>query len=364
MTNDPVFDYLEYWGLSSPPFSLAPCPQSLFLSRQHGECLLRLKYAVMAGKGGALLISENAGAGKTTLLRRLCNDLRADLKGRVQIAFIDHPTLTPVEMLQEISRQVGIVKPYRSKVRALGALREHLMKLHDLGEKCVIIVDEGQMLEHDPSMLQELRILLNLYRRDAFLLSFILSGQRALEPVIRGMPEFWQRLPVRFFLGNLDLPDTRRLIQHRLHCVGLAEDREIFTTRGYERLYAFSEGCPRVICSIADLSLVVGRSSGVRQIDAPQVVQAHADMEKPISDGYHYYHFVRSVLDSKDAKPDPPAAAAPPPLSRPAPPPPADNPSLRVIPVPAQRRRPTPPRSRARVGRRRSWFRRLWISDR
>ena len=55
-----TFDYLEHWGLERTPFSLAPDPQRLFLSRQHGECLLRLKYAVMARQGGALLVSQNA----------------------------------------------------------------------------------------------------------------------------------------------------------------------------------------------------------------------------------------------------------------------------------------------------------------
>jgi type II secretory pathway predicted ATPase ExeA len=349
------FDYLAYWGLERAPFSLAPDPQRLFLSRQHGECLLRLKYAVMAEKGGALLVSRNAGDGKTTILRRLCNDLRADLKGRVRIAFVDHPTLSPVEMLQEISQQLGIEKPFRSKVRALQALRERLMELRDDGDKCVVIVDEGQMLEHHVELLQELRILLNLYQRDSFLLSFILSGQLALENLIRSMPEFWQRLPVRFFLGNLGLADTRRLVQHRLQCAGLEAGREIFTTSAYERIYAFSEGCPRVVCSIADLALVVGRSAGIRRVDAAQVAQAHADMEKGSSDSYHYYHFVRGFLDQNEERPP---SSGPPVL---------DEPPLRVIPQrPPVRREAAAPSARPgtrkvrRERRRRSWLRGPW----
>ena len=321
---DGLLDYLEHWGLARAPFSLAPDPKSLFLSRQHSECLLRLKYAVLGGKGGALLVSENAGDGKTTILRRLSNDLHEDLKGQVRIAFIDHPTLSPVEMLQEISRQIGIERPFKSKVRALTALRERLMELYDEGRKCVVIVDEGQMLDQRMNLLQELRILLNLYWRDTFLLSFILSGQHSLEALIRGMPEFWQRLPVRFFLGKLDLAETRKLIQHRLQFAGLERGVEIFTGKAYERIYAYSEGCPRVICSVADLALVVGRSVGVRQVDAPQVVQAHADMEKPSSDGYHYYHFVRSALDPAE-----PRAPLPPPPSSQRP----EGDTLRVIPV-------------------------------
>jgi general secretion pathway protein A len=346
------FDYLDYWGLQKSPFSLAPCPQNLYLSRQHAECLLRLKYAVMAEKGGALLISDSAGDGKTTILRRLCNDLRDELKGKIRIAFVDHPTLTPLQMLQEISRQVGIANPFRSKVRALAVLREHLTQLREQGEKCLVIVDEGQMLEHHPELLQELRILLNLYQRDEFLLSFILSGQLPLEGIIRAMPEFWQRLPVRFFLGNLDLGDTRKLIQHRLRCAGLAEGREVFTPGASERVFTFSQGCPRVICSIADLALVVGRSDGVRKVDAPQVAQAYADMEKRSSDGYHYYHFVKSALDPKAAKR----------TLRPRPRP--DEAALRVVPVKSQvlpaAAAPRVPAQRPRPARRHSWFRNLF----
>ncbi len=297
MTTTSVFDYVQYWGLTKPPFALAPCPEGIFLSKQHRECLLRLKFAIMAGKGGALLISENAGDGKTTVLRRLCLELESDLDGRVRVAFLDHPTLTPFQMLSEMSRQLGIEKPSRNKVRGLNQLREHLTALHESGFKSLIIVDEGQMLAHRPDLLQELRILLNFCVSDAFLLSFILSGQRPLEGVIRSMPEFWQRLPVRFFLANLDFRDTRELIRHRLKIAGLPDGREVFTREAYEQVYKWSQGCPRVVCSVADLALVVGRSLRVRQIDAPEVLQAWADMEKKSGDSFHYYHFLRSASD-------------------------------------------------------------------
>jgi len=293
-----VFDYIEYWGLTRPPFALAPCPENLFLSKQHRECLLRLKFAIMAGKGGALLISENAGDGKTTVLRRLLLDLNVECKGHARSAFIDHPTLTPLQMIQEIARQLGVEKPARGKMNALNQFREQLVRLGREGDKCVVIVDEGQMLEHRPDLLQELRILLNFCVSETFLLSFILSGQRPLEKCIRSMPEFWQRLPVRFFLGNLDFRDTRELIRHRLRRAGLDRSREIFTRAAYEQIYKSSEGCPRVICSIADLALVVGRSLRVREIDAPEILQAAADMEKRSTDSFHYYHFLRSAADN------------------------------------------------------------------
>jgi general secretion pathway protein A len=339
-------DHLEYWGLAHEPFSLAPCPDSLFLSKQHGECLLRLKYGVMAGRGGSLLVSENAGDGKTTVLKKLVADLPEELGAPVRTAFIDHPTLTPTQMLQEISRQLGIPKPPRSKIQALNRLREHLLQLHEAGEKCVVIVDEGQMLEHRPDLLQELRILLNFCAGEKFLLSFILSGQIALEGVIRAMPEFWQRLPVRFYLGNLDSRDTRDLVRHRLQVAGLSDDTEIFTEDAFEEIYRASEGCPRVICSVADLALLIGRSQLMRTINSTQVRQAWSDMEKKSSDGYHYYHFLRS---GSERSPQQPASPSTP--RSPAPRTPRANSQTRT-------RRPAAKKLRSSSPKWTAWFRR------
>ena len=239
------------------------------------------------------------------MLRRLVNELENGSPGDVRVAFIDHPTLTPLQMIQEMSRQLGVEKPARSKMNALNQLRGYLVDRHNAGGRSVVIVDEGQMLAHRPDILQELRILLNFCLSDSFLLSFILSGQRPLEGVIRAMPEFWQRLPVRFFLSNLDFRDMRALIRFRLRKAGLPEEIDIFTHEAYQEIYRFSQGCPRVVCSVADLAMVVGRSLRVRQIDAIEVIQACADMDKRSGDSFHYYHFIRNASTPVASEPEP-----------------------------------------------------------
>ncbi|MFC1544580.1 ExeA family protein, partial [Gemmatimonadota bacterium] len=243
--------------MNRPPFSLTPDPEMLYMSRQHQEGLLRLKYAVVSNKGGALLISENAGDGKTSLLARLRGELDDYYKGNCRIVFIDHPTLTANQMVGEIARQLGVGGNSTDKLSLLNDLRTFLLKRHEHGEKCVVMLDEGQMLCHRPDLLQELRILLNFCVSDAFLLTFILSGQKPLDETIRAMPEFYQRLPVRFFLRNLNMDDTRELIRHRLKMAGSNPARELFSEDGYAGIYNHSKGCPRVICSVADLALVI-----------------------------------------------------------------------------------------------------------
>jgi type II secretory pathway predicted ATPase ExeA len=289
-------DYLAYWGMTKPPFSLTPDPEMLYLSGQHSECMMRLKYAIFSHKGGALLVSDTAGNGKTSILARLQNELREYYGGRVKVVFIDHPTLTPIEIIGEIARQLGGELHTEEKIRALNYLRDRLYAHYNENIKVVVIVDEGQMLKERPDILGELRILLNFCVSDSFLLTFIFSGQKPLDSILRNMPEFWQRLPVRFFLKNLDFNDTRSLVQFRLHKVGA--NPEIFTEDAYEGIFNYSEGCPRIICSVADLCLLIGFSKGVKRIGFVEVSSACRDMEAS-GDSFHYFTYIKGEQRSQ-----------------------------------------------------------------
>jgi len=45
--------YASFFGLSRPPFSIAPDPRSLFMSNRHREALAHLLYGVRGGGGTA-----------------------------------------------------------------------------------------------------------------------------------------------------------------------------------------------------------------------------------------------------------------------------------------------------------------------
>lgn len=284
-------DYLSYWGMTKPPFSLTPDPEMLYLSSQHSECLMRLKYAIFSHKGGALLVSDNAGNGKTSIIAKLKKDLDDYYGGRVKVVVIDHPTLTPIEMISEIGHQLGTELHTNEKIKALNSLRDQLFNYYNQNIKVIVIVDEGQMLKERPDILGELRILLNFCVSDAFLLTFIFSGQKPLDSILREMPEFWQRLPVRYFLKNLNFNDTKALVKYRLGKVGASED--IFKDDAFDGIYNYSDGCPRVICSVADLCLIIGFAKGIKRIGFVEVSTACRDMESS-GDGFHYYAYLQS----------------------------------------------------------------------
>ena len=60
--------YLEYFGLTRLPFSIAPDPDLLYLSPAHNEALAHLNYA-LTGHGGLMCLTGEVGMGKTTLCR-------------------------------------------------------------------------------------------------------------------------------------------------------------------------------------------------------------------------------------------------------------------------------------------------------
>ena len=212
--------YLDYWGFERSPFALTPDPDMLYLSKQHRECMLRLQYAIASNKGGALLVSENPGDGKTSVLRRLEQDLKRSTDEKYRIVFIDHPTLTPNQVFWEILRQLGFGESRGEKIQNLLHLREALVEMFDRGERCIFILDEGQLLADRPELLQEFRVLLNYTVGDTFLLTFLFSGQSELEVVMKNVPELYQRLPVRYFLHSMDLVDTGRMLDYRVKVAG------------------------------------------------------------------------------------------------------------------------------------------------
>ena len=127
--------YLEHFGLTEEPFSIAPDPSFLFLSEAHNEALAHLVYGF--AHGGFVLISGEVGTGKTTLLRNLLDSTPAE----VDVAFILNPRLTVRELLETLCDELGVAydKARMDSVkRYIDALNEHLLKTHEAGRSTVI----------------------------------------------------------------------------------------------------------------------------------------------------------------------------------------------------------------------------------
>ncbi|MEP6739264.1 MAG: AAA family ATPase, partial [Caldimonas sp.] len=122
--------YMRFFGLKQEPFSLAPDPRYLYMSKRHREALAHLLYGV-GGGGGFVLLSGEIGAGKTTV----CRCFLEQIPKRCNVAYIFNPKLTVTELVKSICDEfripVNVPRGQAATVKTyVDALNEFLLKTH------------------------------------------------------------------------------------------------------------------------------------------------------------------------------------------------------------------------------------------
>lgn len=259
--------YSDYFGLSQPPFSIAPDPRYLYMSQRHREALAHLVYGMQAG-GGFVLLTGDIGSGKTTV----CRSLLEQTPEQVQLAYILNPKLDAVELLHSICEEFRVPLPDgAASVKALlTPLNAFLLQAHAAGQRCVLIIDEAQNLAAD--VLEQLRLLTNLETREHKLLQIVLIGQPELRDMLERpeLEQLAQRVIARYHLQALDLPDTRQYVQHRLTVAGL-KGPSPFTERALRRIHQLARGVPRRINLLCDRALLGAYAKRLHQVDTALV---------------------------------------------------------------------------------------------
>jgi general secretion pathway protein A len=262
--------YLEYWGFQVLPFENVPDPRFFFLSRTHEEALTRLIYAGKMRKGGAMLSGE-IGCGKTTLIKVCIQKLSGD---QFDIGVIINPRLEPLEFIQEVLYQFGTNEVPETKVKCLQKLNEKMIENVKLNKETLLLVDEAQLLTE--ANLEEIRLLLNFQLNHRFLMTIILVGQPELKDRIKSLKQLDQRIPIKYHLEPFNYEDTASYIGFRLNKAGRKDD--IFSTDALKKIYEHSQGVPRNVNNLCDLSLLLGYSQNENSINSTIV-------ESVINDG-------------------------------------------------------------------------------
>jgi general secretion pathway protein A len=253
--------YLEHWGLKKYPFENVPDPEFMYYSREHQEALVRLIYAANRKKGAALLTGE-IGSGKTLLSRVLIQEISAK---DFEIGLITNPALEPLDFLKEILYQIGISFNTNSKTELINMLNTKLLENTKNNKMTLLIVDEAQLVPEN--VFEEIRLLLNFQLNDQYLLTFFLIGQPELKDIIRKYKQLDQRIAIRYHLNPLSEEETAKYISFRLDKAGVA-DQEIFIPEAIEEIYNYSEGVPRKINNVCDLSLLIAFSTKANVVNA------------------------------------------------------------------------------------------------
>lgn len=252
--------YEAYWGFSEKPFQNTPDPRFLYYSQQHQEVLSRLIYAVRERVGAAMLTGA-FGSGKTLIAKIVLGELSGE---RYRTAYVANPRLNEVELLRMIFYQLTASHAALSKTDVLNAMGEVLSDTVRNGKDVVVVIDEAHTIE-DPSVVEELRLLLNFQTANRFLLTLLLLGQPELKAKVEHNIQLEQRINIKCHLENLDLKDTASYIAHRLKVAGRAQP--IFTDKAVGLIYNYSGGLPRRINRLCDVCLLAGFGKKTDKVD-------------------------------------------------------------------------------------------------
>ena len=266
--------YMRFFGLKQEPFSLAPDPRYLYMSKRHREALAHLLYGV-GGGGGFVLLSGEIGAGKTTV----CRCFLEQIPKRCNVAYIFNPKLTVLELVQVGVRRVPDSGPAARAASPptvktyVDALNEFLLKTHAVGQNNVLIIDEAQMLSVD--VLEQLRLLTNLETNERKLLQIVLIGQPELRTMLERpeLEQLAQRVIARFHLKALSSKETEHYIRHRLSVAGMTRSIP-FDRKALQRIHEIARGVPRRINLLCDRAMLGAYAHGKTGIDSEIVEKA------------------------------------------------------------------------------------------
>jgi general secretion pathway protein A len=268
--------YLEYYGLTEPPFDITPNPRFLFYSARHREAFNHLLYGIRERKGFVQLTGE-VGAGKTTLCRAMLEQL-SSMNGHYATALILNPIMSAEELVKAVAIEYGLPVNGLDRLDTLAVINQFLLQQVERGRETVLIVDEAQDLTDQ--LLEQVRLLSNLETDNRKLLQIVLMGQPELRDRLNhpGMRQLRQRITVRYHLPPLNRYEVNQYIQHRLEVAG-ARGVPYFTQPALWRVYSYSQGIPRLLNAICDKALLAGFVSQQERINYRMVGRAVRELE-------------------------------------------------------------------------------------
>ena len=252
--------YLDHFGLSRFPFTIAPDPEFLFPSTGHQEALAHLQYA-LSGHGGLICLTGEVGTGKTTLCRAFLSGDAPDVK----TAYIFNPQLSARELLQALCDELGIGYDVDDSQKTLYArLNEALLDWYAQGQRVICVIDEAQSMP--APLLEQIRLLTNLETSREKLLTLILVGQPELRDILarHELRQLNQRITARYHLNHLGELETQAYLKHRLATAGCSDP--VFDAASSRIIWRGSHGVPRLINSVADRALLGAYANGLPEV--------------------------------------------------------------------------------------------------
>ena len=280
--------YLQFFHMSSMPFTLLPDTSFFYESEGYREALDVLLVAIRSGEGFVKVTGE-VGTGKTMLCRKLLNLLSDD---QFVTVYIPNPYMTPNQLRMALADELGISYTHRdtndiTSYQILKDISQRLMDHHKQGKRVIVCLDEAQAMPVET--LEALRLLSNFETEKSKLLQIVLFGQPELDERLEQQcnRQLKQRITFSYALHPVERENLPGYINHRLRIAGY-QGGELFSAKAMDQIYQASNGVPRIINTLCNKALILAFGQGLNNV-APKHVQlaiADTDHGQPNSKKY------------------------------------------------------------------------------
>lgn len=245
--------YTQYFGFRKPPFKLTPDSGFFYTNAVFLDAHCSLLDAIDEQRGLSLLTGEH-GTGKTTLLKRLAQDL----DDTVHFIYLQNSNLTPEDLVGRLLDKLGIAETGQERApleAEIIQLRDHVKKLAERQQGCVLFIDDAQNLPADT-----LGVLPLLIQAE--------DGSNQLQMVLSGSPELLTRLTDPAMsavsqliaehaqLDRLPAGEIAAFIDHQIRVAGSMRS-DIFSEPAIREITQTTSGRPSDINQVCDKALEI-----------------------------------------------------------------------------------------------------------
>ena len=249
----PAGNFVDFYALKENPFADAVHPGFFFRTDSHAEAFRSMMLAVEF-RASLGMTTGPSGTGKT-LVSQLMLQHFDDPKYRVVLVLVT-PGLSKTGLLREILSELDLALPVGiPRVQDLvKQLSNHIIELHEQGQRLVIIVDECHLLSAD--CLHMIRTISNIETPQQKLVTCLLFGesrllQRLSHPSYASLNN---RIYMRSELRPLTAEEVAQYVKFRLMTAGRLDD--LFPESALAALHELSGGVCRNVNKLAMLSLI------------------------------------------------------------------------------------------------------------
>ncbi|MDB5391267.1 MAG: hypothetical protein JWM11_6913 [Planctomycetaceae bacterium] len=257
------------WGLQDAQFNMAQGDAAYFESPAHDEALSRLIFIIEQQRRCGVLFGP-PGAGKSMLLAQLVRIVR---RSQRELAVVDAHGRSESELLWELCGELGVSPAYTDSPFIMWRrLLDHLLASRGFEFPAVLVIDHADQGGEDCASL--IPRLMHLTRQNQGITIIFAMRARHLSEL---PPDIRESTDIRVELGWLDRRQSGRFVRSLYDSVGDAAPQ--FEDAAVDKLHVLSQGSPRLLGQLCELSLLASISDDKGSVTTDMVELAADDLQ-------------------------------------------------------------------------------------